>query len=157
LGQGGMGEVYEAHDPSLDRNVAVKVLPERLSRDAAMRARFVAEARILAALNHPNVVTIHEVGTTVEEDSGFRPGLPYLVMELVLGRSLADVLKERRLPAPEATSYARQILEGLRAAHQHGLVHRDIKPSNLMLTPDGHVKILDFGLSKLLASAELPA
>ncbi len=150
LGRGGMGEVYLALDETLDRRVAIKVLAGSLQHDEKMKARFHSEARTIASLNHPNIVTLYEVGETDSGDVGFAPFCPYLVMEYIEGKSLERILDERRIPLDEALGIAIRIAEGLRAAHERRLVHRDIKPSNLMVTSDGHVKILDFGLSKLV-------
>jgi serine/threonine protein kinase len=153
LGAGGMGEVYRARDSALGRDVAIKVLPSAFSRDPDRVARFEREARALAALNHPNIATIHgrEVG-----DSGLA-----LVMELVEGPTLAERLAHntrrdgsRGLPLSEALTSARQIAEALDAAHEKGIVHRDLKPANIKITPDGVVKVLDFGLAKLTSRAE---
>src|SRR5258708_2363846 len=142
IGAGGMGEVYAAHDPILGRKVAIKVLPVRLTGDRDTLTRFTQEARSASALNHPNIITIHEVGT---EPSG----TPYIVMEYVEGRDLRSFVNEpptnRKL-----LDIAAQIADGLAAAHERGIVHRDLKPENLMVTNDGYVKILDFGLAKIV-------
>ena len=151
LGRGGMGEVYLATDSALGRRVAIKVLTAALQSDAKMRARFMNEARAVAALNHPNVITIHDLATSDARDAGFPPGALYLVLEYLLGRGVDEIMDERRLSIEECLDIAIQALEGLKVAHQSRILHRDITPSNLMLAPDGRVKVLDFGLSKLLA------
>jgi serine/threonine protein kinase len=151
LGRGGMGEVYLASDSALGRRVAIKILPAALQSDAKMRGRFMNEARAVAALNHPNVITIHDLATTDARDAGFPPGALYLVLEYLEGEGLDEIMDKRRLSIPECLDIAIQALEGLRVAHQSRILHRDITPSNLMLAPDGRVKVLDFGLSKLLA------
>jgi len=140
LGAGGMGEVYRARDPRLDREVAIKVLPEAFSQDPARLARFDREARALAALNHPGIAAIHGIE---EADSG-----RFLVLELVQGETLAARLSRGPLPVEEALSVCRQIAEALEVAHEKGLIHRDLKPGNVMVTPDEKVKLLDFGLAK---------
>ena len=146
LGAGGMGEVYVARDPSLGRTVAIKVLPQRFSSDRESLLRFTREAHSASALNHPNIVTIHEVGT----DSG----TPYLVMEHIEGTDLRTLLRSGPPPNRRSLNIAAQIADGLAAAHEKGIVHRDLKPENVMVTKDGFVKILDFGLAKLIAPAE---
>jgi eukaryotic-like serine/threonine-protein kinase len=140
IGAGGMGEVYEAHDTKLGRNVAIKVLPAAFVNDPEPLARFQREARMLAALNHPNIATIHGL-----EQSG---GTQFLVMELVPGETLADRIKAGPVPVEEALKIAVQIAEALEAAHQKNIIHRDLKPANVKVTPDGKVKVLDFGLAK---------
>ncbi len=134
LGAGGMGEVYRARDTKLDREVAIKVLPAALAQDPERLARFEREAKVLAALNHPNIAQIYGI-----EDSG---GMRALVMELVPGECLKGPL-----PLPTALNYAKQIAEALEAAHEKGITHRDLKPANIMVTPEGVVKVLDFGLA----------
>jgi Tol biopolymer transport system component len=141
VGAGGMGEVYRAHDPRLGREVAVKVLPPSFATDSDRVRRFEAEARAAGALNHPNVLSVHDVG--VAED------VPYLVTELLEGETLRQRLDRGPLSRRKAVELARQIGEGLAAAHRSGIVHRDLKPANLFVTTEGHVKILDFGLAKL--------
>jgi tetratricopeptide (TPR) repeat protein/TolB-like protein len=142
LGSGGMGEVYRARDTRLGREVAVKVLPaERLS-DKARRARFVQEARAASALNHPNIVTIHEI-ESVE-------GIDFIVMELVPGCTLNDLIPQQGMRLSEALRIAIPLADALAAAHAAGIVHRDLKPGNVMVRPDGVVKVLDFGLAKLV-------
>jgi len=147
LGAGGMGEVYVARDPSLGRKVAIKLLPVRLSGDKETLARFTREARSASALNHPNIVTIHEVGM----DQG--SGSPYIVMEFIDGRDLRSILSNGPLPNRRTLDIAAQIADGLAAAHEQGIVHRDLKPENVMVTKDGYVKILDFGLAKIIRPA----
>ena len=146
LGAGGMGEVYRARDTRLQREVAVKILPARLSSDATRLKRFEREARSASALNHPNIVTIHEVGQT---DS-----TSYIVMELVDGKSLRELLHGVPLPLRKLLSVAAQVADGLAKAHASGIVHRDVKPENVMVSSDGFVKILDFGLAKLTHDSE---
>ncbi len=140
IGAGGMGEVYRAHDAVLGRDVAVKVLPEAFARDPERLTRFEQEARLLAALNHPNIAAIHGL----EESDGVR----FLVLELVPGETLAERLTKGALPVEEALSFCRQIAEALEAAHEKGIIHRDLKPGNVKVTPAGRVKVLDFGLAK---------
>jgi eukaryotic-like serine/threonine-protein kinase len=147
LGAGGMGEVYRARDVRLDRDVALKVLPTALALDAGRRARFDREARVLAALNHPNIATLYGI----EQSAA---GL-VLVMELVEGDTLADWLKFRGraaagLPVGQALAIAEQVASALDAAHQHGIIHRDLKPANILVRSDGTVKVLDFGLAKVV-------
>lgn len=142
LGQGGMGVVYLAHDPLIDREVAIKLLPPHVSRDRVALQRFQQEARAVGKLNHPNTVAIYELN---EDASG-----TYLVLELVRGESMADLIaRQGPFPWREATRFIADICKGLAAAHQAGLIHRDIKPANLMRTKSGGAKILDFGIAKL--------
>ena len=140
LGAGGMGEVYRAAILRLGRDVAIKVLPESFASDADRLRRFEQEARAIAALNHPNVLAVHDIG---EQD-----GIRYIVTELLEGRSLREQLNDGALPVRKALDFARQICSGLAAAHTRGIVHRDLKPENVFCTKDGRVKILDFGLAK---------
>ena len=146
LGAGGMGEVYRARDTRLHRDVAIKVLPEALSRDADYLARFSREARMLAALNHPSIAAIYGL----EEAGNSR----CLVLELVEGETLAEKLAAGPLPMEEAFRVCREIAEALEAAHGKGIIHRDLKPANIRLTPAGKVKVLDFGLAKSLAEID---
>ena len=142
LGAGGMGEVWRARDLDLHREVAVKFLPERFASDPLRMGRFAQEARAASSLNHPNIVTIHEIGETA--------GLPYIVMERVQGETARELIADGRPLAPRRLlDLAVQLADGLAKAHAAGIVHRDLKPDNLMVTPDGFVKILDFGLAKL--------
>ena len=144
LGRGGMGEVYRANDSRLRRDVAIKVLPARFTADADRLARFESEARMLAALNHPHIGAIYGF-----EDAH---GMPALVLELVEGETLADRLHGGPIPPREALVIARQIADALDAAHRKGIIHRDLKPANIKITPDGVVKVLDFGLAKAAAN-----
>jgi len=177
IGAGGMGEVFRARDTKLNRDVAIKVLPAEFASDRERVARFKREAQILASLNHPNIAAIYgleEVGARhaspdaagpASDDTGARreepgPGMPgpygsmvALVMELVLGEDLAARLKRGAIPVDEAIAIARQIAEALEEAHEHGIVHRDLKPANVKVTPDGKVKVLDFGLAKAMEGA----
>ena len=139
IGAGGMGEVYRARDKRLDRDVAIKVLPESLATDPDALARFEREAKAIAALSHPNILAIHDFGTMYET--------AYAVTELLEGETLRSKL-QAPIPERQALDYARQIVQGLSAAHEKGVVHRDLKPDNLFITRDGHLKILDFGLAK---------
>jgi serine/threonine-protein kinase len=140
LGAGGMGEVYRARDTRLHREVALKVLPESFALDPERLARFKREAQVLAALNHPHIAAIHGLEET--------EGMHALVLELVEGPTLADRIAAGAIPLPEALPIARQIADALEAAHELGIIHRDLKPSNIKITPDGAVKVLDFGLAK---------
>jgi serine/threonine protein kinase len=140
LGAGGMGEVYRARDPKLNRELAIKLLPITLSTDKGFLARFQAEARAASALNHPNIITIHDLG---EVD-----GHSYILMELVDGKTVRELVDGGALPLKKTLQLAAQAAEGLAAAHARGIVHRDLKPENLMVTKDGVLKILDFGLAK---------
>jgi len=144
LGRGGMGEVYRAHDAKLGRDVAIKVLPPMFTADHERLARFESEARMLAALNHPHIGAIYGL-----ENAG---GAPALVLELVDGETLADRLRRGPIPLRDALTIAQQIADALDAAHRKGIVHRDLKPANVKVTPDGLVKVLDFGLAKALGS-----
>jgi Tol biopolymer transport system component len=147
IGRGGMGEVYRARDHRLQRDVALKVLPAAVSQDPDRLARFAREARLLAALNHPNIAVIYDI----EEDGERRA----LVMELVEGVTLADRLAQGPLQTDDAIQVALQIAEALEAAHEQGIVHRDLKPANVKIRPDGTVKVLDFGLAKALLPADV--
>jgi Tol biopolymer transport system component len=147
IGAGGMGEVYRARDPRLDRQVAVKVLPGAVSGDAERLRRFEREAKAAGALNHPNVLAVYDAGT--------HDGTPYVVSELLEGETFRSRMGGTALPVRKALDYAAQTARGLAAAHEKGIVHRDLKPENLFVTKDGRVKILDFGLAKL-AGTEAP-
>jgi serine/threonine protein kinase/Tol biopolymer transport system component len=145
IGRGGMGEVYLAEDSNLKRQVAIKALPQQFSLDKEMLARFEREARLLASLNHPNIATIYGLEKS--------DGQQFLVMELVEGETLAEKIKKGPLQMDEALEVCRQIAEGLESAHEKGIIHRDLKPANVKITPEGKVKILDFGLAKAYESA----
>jgi len=139
LGRGGMGEVYRAHDPRLSRDVALKVVPEDLAGDPARMARFEREAKLLAALNHPNLGAIYGIETV--------GGRPFLVLEFIEGESLATRIERGPLPMADALEVCRQVAQAIEAAHENGIVHRDLKPGNVMVRPDGTVKVVDFGLA----------
>jgi serine/threonine protein kinase/tetratricopeptide (TPR) repeat protein len=147
LGAGGMGQVYRAHDEQLDRDVAIKLLPAGSLQDPAARARLTREARAAAALNHPSICTIHEVGEA--------EGQTYIAMELVEGRPLSELAAGRGLPVDEVLRCGRQIADALAHAHSRQIIHRDLKSANVVVTPDGHLKVLDFGLAKKVSGAAL--
>ena len=142
IGEGGMGQVYRATDTRLNRDVAVKVLPDSFANDADRLARFTREAQTLASLNHPNIAHIHGL-----EESG---GVRALVMELVEGEDLSQHIARGAIPIAEALPIAKQIAEALEAAHEQGIIHRDLKPANIRVRDDGTVKVLDFGLARAL-------
>jgi len=144
LGKGGMGEVYRARDTKLKRDVAIKILPGEFSRDPARASRFQREAEVLASLNHPNIGAIYDL----QEANETR----FLVLELIEGETLAERIARGPIQVGEALNIAHQIMEALEAAHEKGVIHRDLKPANVKLTPDGKVKVLDFGLAKALQS-----
>ena len=146
IGKGGMGEVYQAKDQKLGRDVAIKVLPEEFAKDADRVARFQREAKLLASLNHRNIAAIYGL----EESTGTH----FLVMELIEGDTLADQIKRGPIPVEESLKLALQIAEALEAAHEKGVIHRDLKPANIKVTPDGKVKVLDFGLAKAFAGEQ---
>ena len=146
LGAGGMGEVYRARDSRLNRDVAIKVLSIDLANDAERMARFQREAQLLASLNHPNIASIYGL----EEKDGVRT----LVLELVEGSTLADRIASGPILLEDALPIARQIAEALEAAHEKGIIHRHLKSANIKLTPEGMVKVLDFGLAKALDNAD---
>ena len=146
LGHGGMGVVYTAHDPRLDRQVAIKVLPPDLTRDETAKQRFLQEAKAASALDHPNICTIHEINETAD-------GQHYLVMAYYEGETLKERIQRGPLAVDDAVDIVTQVGQGLAEAHAAGIVHRDIKPANLLIATSGVVKILDFGLAKL-AGAE---
>jgi serine/threonine-protein kinase len=137
-----MGEVYRARDTKLKREVAIKILPDEFSRDADRLSRFQREAEVLASLNHPNIAAIYDL----EEANDTR----FLVLELVDGETLADRIQRGPIPVQEALNVAKNICEALEAAHEKGVIHRDLKPANVKITPDGRVKVLDFGLAKAM-------
>jgi serine/threonine protein kinase len=140
-----MGEVYRARDPRLSREVAIKVLPADFSSDASRLKRFEKEARSASALNHPNIVTVYDIGMS--------DGVSWIAMERVEGETLRKVLMGGAVPIKKLLPVAAQIAGGLARAHEAGIVHRDLKPENVMVTKDGHVKVLDFGLAKLTSSS----
>jgi serine/threonine protein kinase len=146
IGQGGMGCVFKARQPQLNRFVALKILPESLARDEAFAGRFAREARALASLNHPNIVTIHDFG-----QSG---GFFHLLMEFVDGVNLRQALRAGRFTPEQALAIVPPICEALQYAHERGIVHRDIKPENLLLDREGRVKIADFGIAKIVGESE---
>ncbi len=141
IGEGGMGVVWKARDDKLRRDVALKVLPAELVQDPERRRRLLREARSAAAINHPNIGTVHEVD---EAD-----GTVFIAMELVAGTTLRELLSRKALTIPDALGVATQMAEGLAAAHGASVIHRDLKPENVLARPDGHIKILDFGLARL--------
>src|SRR5262249_9736079 len=142
LGEGGMGVVFRAHDTKLQRDVALKFLPDHFADDIGRLTRFQREAQVLASLNHPNIAQIYGL-----EDSTAQM---CIVMELVEGETLAERLRRGAVPPEDALRIAREICDALEAAHQRGIIHRDLKPANVKITPDGQVKVLDFGLAKAL-------
>jgi eukaryotic-like serine/threonine-protein kinase len=148
LGSGGMGEVYRARDSVLKREVAIKVLPSFVSQDPDRLRRFEQEAQSAATLNHPNILAVHRFGTF--------EGAPYLVSELLEGETLRQQQERGPLPVRKVIDYGAQIAHGLAAAHDKGIVHRDLKPENLFVTKNGRIKILDFGLAKLIQSQPDP-
>src|ERR1700745_754305 len=146
LGAGGMGEVYPARDPRLERTVAIKILPSHLSSNPEAKQRFEREARAISSLNHPHICTLHDVG--------HQDGTDYLVMEFLEGETLADRLRKGPLPLQQVLKYGIEIGAGLEKAHRTGVVHRDLKPGNIMLTKTG-AKLMDFGLAKAVAARML--
>ena len=150
IGAGGMGEVYRAHDTRLGRDVAIKILPPDLSADPHRQARFEREARLLAALNHPNIGAVYGFEESVTETGEKVRGI---VLELIEGETLSERVRRRPLPIPEALVIAKQIADALDAAHEKGIIHRDLKPANIKIAPDGVVKVLDFGLAKTVADS----
>ncbi|HXV61465.1 MAG TPA: protein kinase [Vicinamibacteria bacterium] len=149
IGAGGMGEVYRARDTKLGREVAIKTLPSAVANDSEKLSRFEREARLLAALNHPNVATLHGM-----EDS---EGIHFLVMELIEGNTLSDRIVHGPVPLDEARPLLEQLMAGLEAAHEKGVIHRDLKPSNIKISPQGSLKILDFGLAKAFSTGDTPS
>jgi serine/threonine-protein kinase len=143
LGRGGAGVVYLAHDTKLDRSVAIKSLPPEVMDNPKALSRFTREARVLASLNHPNIATIYE---EFEEAKG----VGYLVLEYVTGQTLSERIGKEPLKLEEALTIALQIADAVAAAHEHGVIHRDLKPGNIKITPEGKVKVLDFGLAKVV-------
>ena len=150
LGVGGMGEVYRARDAKLNRDIALKVLPDLFALDRDRLARFTREAQLLASLNHPNIAAIYGVEESTPSPGSGQTAMRALVLELVEGPTLADRIARGPIPLDEALPIARQIAEALEAAHEQGIIHRDLKPTNIKLRPDGTVKVLDFGLAKAM-------
>src|SRR5437870_8559859 len=149
IGAGGMGEVYLAQDTKLDRRVALKILPAELAANRDRMERFVREAKSAAALNHPNIATIHEIG---ESD-----GVNFIAMEFIDGATLREKIRQEQTDLRRLLRYLQHVAEGLAKAHAAGIVHRDLKPDNIMITRDGHAKILDFGLAKLIEQLQMTA
>ncbi len=147
LGEGGMGVVYKAEDTKLKREVAIKFLPRHIAATIEERERFKIEAQAAAALNHPNIATIYNIEEVDDE--------MYIVMEYIEGRELREIVQSEKPSLQSAIDYATQIAEGLNAAHKKGVVHRDIKSSNVMITDEGQVKIMDFGLAKVAGGQHL--
>src|SRR5262245_23836011 len=147
LGAGGMGEVYCARDAKLGREVAIKILPENFAQDPDRLVRFEREAHLLASLNHPNIGAIYDLAES--------KGTKFFVLELVPGETLADAVARGPVPVDEALDICRQIAEALEAAHDKGIIHRDLKPANIKITPNGKVKVLDFGLGTF-STATIP-
>ncbi|MHC4520036.1 MAG: serine/threonine-protein kinase, partial [Planctomycetota bacterium] len=141
IGRGGMGRVYLAQDAKLERSVAIKGIPPELAHDSQARARFQREAKLLASLNHPNIAVIHEL---IEQD----PDSSYLVLEYIPGQTLTERIAHKPLKLEEVLTIGRQIAEALQGAYEQGVIHRDLKPGNIKITPEGRVKVLDFGLAK---------
>src|SRR6476659_2786918 len=148
IGAGGMGEVYLAQDTTLDRKVALKILPADLAANQDRMRRFVQEAKAAAALNHPNIATVHEIG-----EYG---GVNFIAMEFIDGVTLREKIHREQTDLKKLLRYLQHIAEGLAKAHAAGIVHRDLKPDNIMITRDGHAKILDFGLAKLIEHQAMP-
>ena len=159
LGEGGMGEVYRAKDTELDREVALKVLPEEMAEKPSRLERFKREAKAVAALNHPNIITIYSIesdqieGETPEGSATART-VHFMTMELIDGESLDKLVPPGGLPLSKAFDIAIPLAEALTVAHEGGIIHRDLKPANVMVTGDGRVKVLDFGLAKLAAGGD---
>ncbi len=149
ISAGGMGEVYLAEDAQLRRQVALKILPSELATNQDRMRRFVQEAQSAAALNHPNIATIHEIG---EHD-----GTNFIAMEFIDGATLREKIHQEQIDLRKLLRYLQHVAEGLAKAHAAGIVHRDLKPDNIMITRDGHAKILDFGLAKLIEQPPMPA
>src|SRR5215813_12487656 len=148
LGKGGFGEVYRAKDKKLKREVAIKILPDEFATNHDRLTRFQREAEVLASLNHPNIAAIYDLAT--------RDKSQFLVLELVGGETLAECIARGPIPVGEALNIAKQIAEALEAAHEKGVIHRDLKPANIKVTSGGKVKVLDFGLAKMLEKESGP-
>jgi serine/threonine protein kinase len=154
LGRGGMGAVYKARQPRLDRLVALKILSPEKQGNQKFAERFEREARALAKLHHPNIVTVYDFGVVAGVPNPETTLLPYLVMEFVDGLTLRQLLQSRKLSPPEALAIVPKICEALQYAHAQGIVHRDIKPENILMDNEGHLKIADFGIAKILGEGE---
>src|SRR5438105_4852585 len=148
IGEGGMGEVYLAQDTKLDRKVALKILPAEVSSHRERMDRFIREAKAAAALNHPNIAHIYEIGES--------EGLHFIAMEFIDGQTLREKIQRESTELKKLLRYLQHSAEGLAKAHAAGIVHRDLKPDNIMITREGHAKILDFGLAKLIEPQALP-
>jgi len=153
LGAGGMGVVYRAHDTHLGRSVAIKILPPGRVVDAEHKRRFTREAKAASALTHPNIITIHDINSAVPSGSADAAPVDFIVMEYIDGQSLDQVIARGPLQTEEVLGYAVEITAALAAAHATGILHRDIKPANIMLTAAGQIRVLDFGLAKLVEPA----
>ena len=145
LGEGGMGIVFKARDTTLGRFVAIKFLPASQGESSDRKARFLQEARAASALNHPNIITIHEILSTANGEA--------IVMEFIRGRTLGEMISAGRVPSADALKVGMQVADALSAAHSIGIIHRDLKPANVMVTPEGLTKVLDFGLAKLASDS----
>ena len=147
VGQGGMGVVYRAFDLRLERSVALKFLSPQFVSHPEARVRFLTEARAASALNHPNICTVYEIGEF--------HGREFIAMEYVEGGALSKMIASQKLPVPKVLDYALQMIEGLEPAHKKGVIHRDVKPDNILITAEGRVKIMDFGLAKVRHTAKI--
>src|SRR2546426_1857152 len=162
LGEGGMGEVYLAQDTKLDRKVALKILPAEVASQRDRMERFVREAKAAAALNHPNIAHIYEIGSSPlavrgpDSHSTTNQETHYIAMEFIDGQTLRTLIHSGQTELPKLLRYLQHAAEGLAKAHAAGIVHRDLKPDNIMITRDGHAKILDFGLAKLIEQQPMP-
>ncbi|MDP4746207.1 MAG: Stk1 family PASTA domain-containing Ser/Thr kinase, partial [Candidatus Nanopelagicales bacterium] len=155
IGRGGMAEVFEAVDTRLNRTVAIKILRDDLARDPAFIARFRREAQAAAALNHPTIVAVYDTGEEIEGEGRSATNVPYIVMEYVNGTTLRDIVKSgRKLQTERALRISIGVLDALAYSHSHGIIHRDIKPANVMITKNGDVKVMDFGIARALADTK---
>ena len=155
IGRGGIAEVFEAVDTRLNRTVAIKILRDDLARDPAFIARFRREAQAAAALNHPTIVAVYDTGEEIEGEGRSATNVPYIVMEYVNGTTLRDIVKSgRKLQTERALRISIGVLDALGYSHSHGIIHRDIKPANVMITKNGDVKVMDFGIARALADTK---